>query len=92
MHRVHSFLDVYPVHALEPNSATALPIRLLFDEGWISCFVLYLKEDEMKRRYGIAAAIALFATVFCGALLLSGCSQVEKKKMSLIMPTTAQWP
>lgn len=33
----------------------------------------------MKRRYGIAAAIALFATVFCGALLLSGCSQAEKK-------------
>ena len=33
----------------------------------------------MKRRYGIAAAIALFATVFCGALLLSGCSKAEKK-------------
>ena len=33
----------------------------------------------MKRHYGMAAAISLFATVLCGALLLSGCSQVEKK-------------
>lgn len=33
----------------------------------------------MKRHYGMAAVISLFATVLCGALLLSGCSQVEKK-------------
>ena len=33
----------------------------------------------MKRRYGTVAVIALFAMVFCGALLLSGCSQAEKK-------------
>ena len=33
----------------------------------------------MKRRYGMALVTALFAMVFCGALLLSGCSQSEKK-------------
>lgn len=46
----------------------------------------------MKRHYGMAAAISLFATVLCGALLLSGCSQVEKKTMGLIMPMNVQWP
>lgn len=33
----------------------------------------------MKRRYGMALVTALFAMVFCGALLLSGCPQSEKK-------------
>lgn len=45
----------------------------------------------MKRRYGMALVTALFAMVFCGALLLSGCSQSEKKMMNLIMPMTVQW-
>lgn len=33
----------------------------------------------MKRHYGMAVVTAVFAVVLCGALLLSGCSQVEKK-------------